>query len=309
MAEADALKASQCRFESDRGYRNALLCPAMDLQAAESVVGEIVRYARTGHQSEALGQLLDLTGSEEPAVAWLASAGCLTGMWWSGVADAASEMVMRIVERFGDVSVALELPQHVLFPTAVIAGGVYDDLEIVPRLFEMASLLPAGSAMSRRALWSADYVVEHGGAAALPGNLDPTSDPLDDDAAQLLTRPLPGLTDREVRRLWLAAVDASRRDVLLQLWDSGVTKPWDHTITMWRMAQVLVEAGRPAEAEQALIATAATCHPGAWDPLPVTVAVNPGLRPAITERVTEVFWTQPIGDGLVLPASGDDDPR
>ena len=275
----------------------------MDSGDAWSRVGGIVRYAQTGHQYEALGQLLELSGSDEPLLAWLGAAACLPGMWWSDEADSASDMVMRVVERFGHLVDDLGLPGEVDFVTAVVAGGVYDDLDIIPRLFEMTSYLRAGSLLHSRALWVAGHVAEHGGAAALPLNLGP-SQPLAPDAAELAARRTKALTDREVRRLWLAAVHAADRELLLRLWDSPAVRPMDHTLFTWQVAQVLVEAGRPEDAEQALVASAASWYPVAvWDTLPITPVLNPGLRPALTERVTDAFWREPIGLARVPPAS------
>jgi len=275
----------------------------MDSDSAWSTVGGIVRYAQAGHQYEALGQLLELSGSDEPLLAWLGAAACLPGMCWSDEADSASDMVMRIVERFGHLVDDLELPGEVGFVTAVVAGGVYDDLDIVPRLFQMASYLRPGSLLHDRALWVAGHVAEHGGEAALPLNLGP-SQPLAPDAAKLAARRWTALTDREVRRLWLAAVHAADRELLLRLWDSPAVRPMDHTLFTWQVAQVLFEAGRTEDAEQALVASATSWYPFAsWETLPLTPVLNPGLRPALTERVTDAFWRKPIGLALVAPAS------
>jgi hypothetical protein len=144
---------------------------AVNLDDAYATVGDLARHAQTGQQEAAMWDLIDLTGREEPELAWLAAAGALSGMWWSGAMGDASEMVLRIVQRFGSDVVDRQLPWNVRFDTAVFAGAVYDGTDLLPRLFGMASCLPEDSGLYRRLMWAADRASQDGGTSGLPGNL------------------------------------------------------------------------------------------------------------------------------------------
>ncbi len=99
--------------------------------------------------------LLDLVNGDDALSAWIA-ADALSGiMWWVGFTGAASDMVERIVLRFGDRAEADELPETVLFTAAVVAGGYYEGTEVVGRLQRMAARaarrqFPAAQAAVRR---------------------------------------------------------------------------------------------------------------------------------------------------------------
>ncbi len=99
--------------------------------------------------------LLDLVNGDDALSAWIAADALAGIMWWVGFTGAASDMVERVVLRFGDRAEADELPETVLFTAAVVAGGYYEGTEVVGRLQRMAGALPAGSSLQRKLLFAA----------------------------------------------------------------------------------------------------------------------------------------------------------
>lgn len=106
-------------------------------------VSEQVAVARSGRQQQACAALLPLTGSDDPQVGWSAAAACVGWMCWTGWISEASDMVERVVLRWGSRATELSLPAWPGFVTAVVAGHVYDDAELLPRLSAIAAALPA----------------------------------------------------------------------------------------------------------------------------------------------------------------------
>lgn len=259
------------------------------------LIREIVLRAASGRQHEALGELLDLTGSDDPPVAWLAAAAALPGMYWEGATSEASDMVQRIVQRFGADAGRFELSPSVGFDVAVAAGTLYDGSDGVPRLLEMAELLPDPNGLRARLLWAAGYMAEHGPAGLMPLCLTEPGELWPREAA-LLQRD-PAVLDRaEVRRLWQHATARSRPDVLLHLHDAGLAMPGEAPV-WYALAASLLRAGRPAEGEQVLLGARAVWYPlDVWDTLPVTPVLNPGLRPLVTAAVRDAYFTLPVGE-------------
>ena len=267
--------------------------PAPD-QAA-GLIRSIVLRAASGRQYDALGELLDLTGSDDPPVAWLAAAAALPGMYWQGATSEASDMVQRIVERFGAVAGRYQLSPFVRFELAVAAGTLYDGSDGVPRLLEMADLLPEPNGLRTRLLWAAGHMAEHGPAALMPLCLTEPEE-LWPREAGLLHRDPATLDAAEVRRLWQHATARSRPDVLLHLRDAGLPLP-DEAPVHFALAESLWRAGRPAEGEQVLLGARAVWSPlDIWDTLPITPVLNPGLRPLVTAAVREAYFSLPVGE-------------
>jgi hypothetical protein len=262
-----------------------------------AVIRSIVLRAATGRQGEALGELLDLTGSNDPPTAWLAAAAALPGMYWEGATAQASDMVQRIVERFGAVVGRFDLPLSVEFDLAVAAGTLYDGTDGVPRLLEMAGHLPQPNALRNQLLWAAGHMAQHGPAALMPLCLGEPEElwPLE---AGLLQRDPAGLDAGQVRRVWQHATAKSRPDVLVHLHDAGLALPED--VLVWNaLAESLLRAGRPAEAEQILLGARAVWYPLAvWDTLPITPVLHPVLRQLITARVRDAYFTLPVGEAV-----------
>lgn len=262
-----------------------------------TVVREIVLRAASGRQDEALGELLDLTGSEDPPIAWLAAAAALPGMYWEGVTSAASDMVERIVDRFGSVAQAHQLSPFVRFDLAVAAGTLYDGSDGVPRLLEMAGRLPTSFGLHTRLLEAAGRMAEYGPAALMPGCLAEPEElwPME---AGLLARSPAQLDAGQVRRLWIHATAKSRPDVLVHLHDAGLPPPDDAPV-WFALAESLLRAGRPQEAEQVLLGARTVWYPLAvWDTLPITPVLHPGLRQAVTAAVRDAYFTLPIGEAV-----------
>ncbi len=263
-------------------------------EAAQTVRGIVLRAA-AGHQDEALGELLGLTGSTDPATAWLAAAAAFPGMSWQGAHSEASDMVERIVERFGAVAGELNLSPVVPFSMAVAAGALYDGSEGVARLLGMAEHLPPMHQLHRDLIWAAGHFAQHGPAALMPHALRPSGELLQFEAV-LLDRGPARLTEAEARSLWLGAASAGRSDVLMGLHEAGSPLPRELPV-MYAFAQTLFEAGRPFEAEQVLLEARVVWYPmSIWETLPTTPVLNPGLRPVVTERVRTEYFTMPIGE-------------
>lgn len=262
-----------------------------------AVIRSIVLRAATGRQGEALGELLDLTGSNHPPIAWLAAAAALPGMYWEGATAEASDMVQRIVERFGAVVGQFDLPPSVEFDLAVAAGTLYDGTDGVPRLLEMAGHLPQPNALRDQLLWAAGQMAEHGPAALMPLCLGEPQElwPLE---AGLLQQNPAELDAGQVRRVWQHATAKSRPDVLVHLHDAGLALPAEPPV-WYALAESLLRAGRPGEAEQILLGARAVWYPLAvWDTLPTTPVLHPALRQLITGRVREAYFTSPIGEAV-----------
>lgn len=259
------------------------------------VVRRIVLRAASGRQYEALGELLDLTGSDDPRIAWPAAAAALPGMYWEGSASEASDLVARIVERFGAVAGQYQLSPAVRFDLAVAAGTLYDGSDGVPRLLEMAAHLPEADGLRDRLLWAAGHMAECGPAALMPLCLgDPQE--LRPVETALLQRNPAELTADEVSRVWKHAGARSRPDVLVQLHDAGLPMPADAPV-WYALAESLLRAGRPQEAEQIMLGARVVWYPLAvWDTLPITPVLHPGLRPLITAAVREAYFTLPVGE-------------
>lgn len=258
-------------------------------------IRQIVLRAASGQQNEALGELLELTGSQVPQIAWMAAAAALPGMCWQGATAEASDMVQRIVERFGPVAVQYELSAHVRFQTAVAAGTLYNGSDGVPRLLEMAGNVPESHELHGKLLWAAGHLAEHGPAALMPLCLREPEElrPLE---ADLLRRDPARLDPAQVRRLWNHAADQSRPDVLLLLHDAQLPLP-DEVPVWYALAQSLLQAGRPAEGEQVLLGARAVWYPLAvWETLPLTPVLHPGIRPLVTAAVREAYVTLPVGE-------------
>ena len=218
-------------------------------------------------------------------------------MYWEGEAYAASDMVQRIVERFGAVSQAQQLSPFVRFDLAVAAGTLYDGSDGVPRLLEMAGHLPDSHGLRGRLLWAADHMAEHGPAALMPGCLGEPEElwPLE---AGLLQKNPAELDAGQVRRVWKHATAKSRPDVLLHLHDTHLPPPDDAPVR-YALAESLLRAGRPAEGEQVLLDARAVWYPLAvWDTLPITPVLHPALRQLVTAAVRDAYFTLPIGEAV-----------
>ena len=262
---------------------------------AADLIRGIVLSAASGRQDGALGELLDLTGSDDPRVAWLAGAAALPGMYWQGATSEASDMVQRIVERFGSLADRFELSPRVRFDLAVAAGTLYDGSEGVPRLLEMAELLPDPNGLRSRLLWAAGHLAEHGPAALMPLCLTEPGELWPREAALLQQAPA-ALGAADVRRLWQHATAKSRPDVLLYLHDAGLRPPAEAPVH-FALAASLLRAGRPAEGEQVLLGARAVWYPlDIWDTLPVTPVLNPDLRQLVTAAVRDAYFTLPVGE-------------
>jgi hypothetical protein len=254
---------------------------------------QITADARTGRQRETMPELLKLVNGQDAVSAWIAADALAGIMWWVGFTGAASDMVERVVLRFGGRVEADDLPQTVLFTAAVVAGGYYEGTEVVGRLHRMAGALPAGSGLQRKLLFAA------GGHAADPttglplvlGDLRPLpafQQPLAAADPRTLT---PGQSDD----LWRAYGAASDRAGLIALHDAGCPRPIDMAVE-WRLVQALYEAGRPFDAEAVLLAVREHWPLFTWwQTLPHTPVLNPGLRPVVTARVREEYLTLPVG--------------
>lgn len=262
-----------------------------------AVVREIVLRAAAGRQQEALGELLDLTGSLDPPIAWMAAAAALPGMYWLGAISEASDMVERIVERFGGVAEQHHLSAYVRFETAVAAGTLYEGADGVPRLLGMAGHLPASHGLQGRLLWAAGQLAEHGPAALMPLCLRQPEE-LWDIEAGLLRRDLRFLDPGDIRRLWKHAAGQSRPDVLVHLFDAGLAIPDD--VPVWyALAESLLRAGRPADGEQILLRARPLWYPLAtWETLPITPVLHPGLRQLVTAAVRDAYLTLPVGEAV-----------
>ena len=237
--------------------------------------------------------LLELVNGDDALSAWIAADALAGIMWWVGFTGAASDMVERVVLRFGNRAEADGLPETVLFSAAVVAGGYYEGTEVVGRLQRMAGALPAGNSLQRKFLFAA------GRHAA-----DPTTGlPLVLGEPQ----PLPALQQRlaaadprtlpraQLDDLWRAYGAASDRAGLILLFDAGCPRPIDVAVE-WRLVQALYEAGRPFDAEEVLLAVRRHWHLFTWwQTLPHTPVLNPGLRPVVTARVQEEYLTSPVG--------------
>ncbi len=273
-----------------------------DGDRAVSAIREIVLRAASGRQHEALGELLTLTGSEDPHLAWLAAAAALPGMCWEDAAGEASVMVERIVERFGSVAEEYELSAHVDFDRAVAAGCLYDEEDGIPRLLRMASQLPSSHGLHAKLVWLAGFMAEHGPAAAMPLCLTEPEELWKNDAKLLQTMVRRGptaLDEQQVRRLWNAATARSRPDVLVSLYDGGLSERVDGTLVMYALAASLLQAGRAGEAEQVLLDARPMWYPlSVWETLPTTPVLNPGLRPLVSDRVVRDYLTLPVGEAV-----------
>ena len=262
-----------------------------------AVIREIVLRAAAGHQGEALGDLLALTGSEDPPIAWMAAAAALPGMYWEGATSEASDMVQRIVERFGAVAQQYQLSPLVRFDLAVAAGTLYDGSDGVPRLLEMAGQLPETFGLHGRLLWAAGHMAEHGPAALMPGCLTEPEELGPTETALLQQNPAE-LDAGQVSGLWRHATARSRPDVLVHLHDAGLALP-DQAPVRYALAESLLRAGRPGEAEQILLDARAVWYPLAvWDTLPITPVLHPGLRQLVTAAVRDAYFTLPVGEAV-----------
>jgi hypothetical protein len=243
--------------------------------------------------------LLELVNGDDALSAWIAADALAGIMWWAGFTGAASDMVERVVRRFGGDAETADLPPTVLFTAAVVAGGYYEGTDVVARLQRMAGALPAGNSLQRKFLFAA------GRHAADPTTGLPLvlGDPHPLPAFQqaLAAADPRKLTPAQRDELWRAYGAASDRGGLIALHDAGCPPPIDVAVE-WRLVQALHEAGRPFDAEAVLLAAREHWHLFTWwQTLPHTPVLNPGVRPVVTSRVQEEYLTRPVG----LPEDSD----
>ena len=109
------------------------------------VIREIVLRAAAGRQHEALGELLDLTGSEDPPIAWMAAAAALPGMYWEGATSEASDW-FALAESLLRAGRPSDAEQIVLGARAVwYPLAVWDTLPITPVLHPALRQLITGA--------------------------------------------------------------------------------------------------------------------------------------------------------------------
>jgi hypothetical protein len=217
-------------------------------------------------------------------------------MAWIDFIGAASDMVERIVLRFGHLTETAELPPPGRFLATVVAGGLYEGTEVVSRLHRMADVLPTDCTLQRKLLFAAGRHADDP-TTGLPLSLGEPR-PLPRFQQRLETKSPKRLRAEELHDLWHAYTSAHRRDGLIGLYDAGCGVPAWSEIEL-ALVQSLYEAGRPDEAESVLLAAREHFHPFFWwETLPHTPILSPGLRPAVTPRVKQVYLTQPVGTSL-----------
>lgn len=257
-----------------------------------------VARARAGNQREAAEELLGFVNGDVPLQSWVGAAAALGWFWWTGFIGEASDMVERVVLRFGGQAVAANLPPDVEFVTAVMAGARYDGTEREGRLRRMADALPAHFPLAAQLRQYADGAVDHPDWG-IPVALAPRRPLLRGVAMLLPSDPagLPRLSEADAVTLWRGAASAGDSELLLALSDAGLVPPPEAPVK-WALAQVLYEAGRAGEAEAALLGARADWWPlNWWETLPRTPPLAPGLRPALTAGVIEAHLTLPVAVG------------
>jgi hypothetical protein len=262
-----------------------------------STLREAVRRAAAGQQREVLPEFLDLASGDDPFLAWVGAAAALPAMWWMGFAGEASDMLERVVLRFGKLADSAELPAAVPFETAVAAGALYDGTAGVDRLAGMADALPGGNALAGRLWYAMDRMVADGPAVLMPGPALREPRPMFGGADDLAAREVRSLTPEETELLWRQAAGSSRADVLIRLYGAGVAAPPEVPV-LYPLADALRAAGRIAEGEQVLLDARPYWRPAdPWDTLPATPPLHPNLRQLVTEQLRESYLSKPVAAG------------
>lgn len=260
-----------------------------------AVVLDAVRLARSGQQAEAARRLTELAAGPDPLIAWTSTAAQLGWWWWAGENSHAAVLADQVVTRFGGVAETAELPGVDEFVVALAAAAYYDDVDPGPAVDRMLGALPE-SHRQHMLLVRLSALLRSEPAALLPAGI-PEPGPMLAGPTVLAAKNPRRLSPRDAEVLYLAAVDNGRRDVVFGLLDAGVQVP-PRSPALIGVAEMLAEAGRPAEAEPLLVESGRRWIPSFWwETLPWSIPLGPATRPLVTETLRRAHLERPVGEG------------
>lgn len=266
-----------------------------DLPPRPAPVVDAVRLARSGQQAEAARRLSKLATGPDPLIAWTSTAAQLGWWWWTGGSRHAAALADHVVTRWGGVAETADLPGVDEFVVALAAAAYYDGVDPAPAVDRMLGALPA--AHRQHALLERSNARLRSDPASLlpPGLPDPA--PMLAGPTALAAKNPRRLSPGDAEVLFLAAVNNGRRDVVFGLLDAGVPVP-PRSPALIGAAEMLAEAGRPAESEPLLVESGRRWIPSFWwETLPWSIPLGPVSRPLVTETVRRAHLERPVGEG------------